>query len=85
MLARRGFRPSPASLDLPFPPDVADKVVPLLREELARRHGHTLLEARRVERELWALTPHLFAVNAKPDLVANIGRALAEGLLALAP
>jgi hypothetical protein len=37
------------------------------------------------ERELWALTPHIFAVNAKPDLVANIGRALAEGLLALAP
>jgi hypothetical protein len=32
-----------------------------------------------------SLTPHLFAVNAKPDLVANIGRALAKGLLALAP
>jgi hypothetical protein len=64
---------------------LSDKVVPMLREELARRHGRAPLEARRVERELWALTPHLFAVNAKPDLVANIGRALAEGLRALAP
>jgi hypothetical protein len=35
--------------------------------------------------EPWALTPHLYAVNAKPDLVANIGRALVEGLLALSP
>jgi hypothetical protein len=64
---------------------LSDKVVPMLREELARRHGPVQIEPRRVERELWALTPHLFAVNARPDLVANIGRALAEGLLALAP
>jgi hypothetical protein len=57
----------------------------MLREELVRRHPQARLEVLRVERELWALTPHLFAVNAEPDLVANIGRALAEGLLALAP
>jgi hypothetical protein len=64
---------------------LSDKVVPMLQQELARRRHHDRLEPRRVERELWALTPHLYAVNAKPDLVANIGRALAEGLLALAP
>jgi hypothetical protein len=64
---------------------LSDKVVPMLREELVRRHPQARLEVLRVERELWALTPHLFAVNAEPDLVANIGRALAEGLLALAP
>jgi hypothetical protein len=64
---------------------LSDKVVPMLQQELARRRPHTRLEPRRVERELWALTPHLYAVNAKPDLMANIGRALAEGLFALAP
>ena len=40
---------------------------------------------RRIERELWALTPHLYAVNGRPDLMANVGRAIAEGLLALSP
>src|SRR5262249_52302105 len=64
---------------------LSDKVVPTLREELLRRSRPARLEPRRVERELWALTPHLFAVNARPELVANSGRALAEGLLALSP
>lgn len=41
--------------------------------------------AARVQREVWSLTPHLCAVNSKPDLIANIGRALARGLTALAP
>ena len=144
MLARRGFKPTPAPLDLPLSPDLDDervaRLVERLRhygfrlflrgaiqrpdgfrpaqatryltpaqskahaeslvdlglgeclprgryrlEELARRRPHARIEPRRVERELWALTPHLYAVNAKPDLVANIGRALAEGLLALSP
>jgi hypothetical protein len=64
---------------------LSDKIVPMLQQELARRRPNARIEPRRVERELWALTPHLYAVNAKPDLVANIGRALAEGLLALSP
>jgi hypothetical protein len=34
---------------------------------------------------VWALTPHVYAVSAKGDLVSNIGRALAEGLRALSP
>jgi hypothetical protein len=63
---------------------LADKVVPMLVEE-RRRRGGPLGEPRRVVRELWALTPRLYAVNAKPDLVGNIARALAEGLLALSP
>jgi hypothetical protein len=41
--------------------------------------------AARVRRELWAITPHIFAVNAQPDLIGNVGRAIAEGLRALAP
>ncbi|MGC4117691.1 MAG: hypothetical protein QM765_24665 [Myxococcales bacterium] len=36
-------------------------------------------------RELWAVTPHLYAVNAKWDLVANIIEAIASGLRQLAP
>ena len=35
--------------------------------------------------EVWAFSPHLYALNAKPDLIANVGRALAAGLRALGP
>jgi hypothetical protein len=62
---------------------LADKVVPLLCD-LAIGRG-AALSPERIERELWALGPHLYAVNAKADLIANIGRALAEGLRELAP
>jgi len=62
---------------------LADKVVPLLCDVAAARGG--ALSPRRIERELWALGPHLYVVNAKADLIANIGRALAEGLRALSP
>jgi hypothetical protein len=64
---------------------LSDKVLPMLVAELERRRGETRLAPRRLERELWALTPHLYAVNSRPDLIANIGRAIAEGLRALSP
>ncbi len=64
---------------------LSDKVLPMLVAELEHRRGGASIVPRRIERELWALTPHLYAVNGKLDLVTNIGRALAEGLLALAP
>jgi hypothetical protein len=66
---------------------LGDRVLPLLQEALAAGREPSLgpLTPRRVERELWALTPHLYVVNAKPDLVANLARAIAEGLFALAP
>jgi hypothetical protein len=64
---------------------LSDKVLPMLVAELDRRRGETKLTPRRLERELWALTPHLYAVNGRPDLIANIGRAIAEGLRALSP
>jgi hypothetical protein len=63
---------------------LSDKVVPLLAAEIARRRGASGPAPRRVERELWALTPWLYAVNAKPDLLGNIARAVAEGLRARA-
>jgi hypothetical protein len=64
---------------------LSDKVLPMLVAELQHRRGETKLAPRRLERELWALTPHLYAVNGRPDLMANIGRAVAKGLLALSP
>jgi len=64
---------------------LSDKVLPMLVAELEHRRGETKLLPRRLEREIWALTPHLYAVNGRPDLIANIGRAIAEGLHALSP
>lgn len=63
---------------------LSDKIVPMLEAELRQRRPG-VSPVRRVERELWALTPHLYAVNAKPDLLGNLGRAIACGLRALAP
>jgi hypothetical protein len=64
---------------------LSDKVVPMLVDACREATGAAAPIPRRVERELWALTPHLFVVNSKPDLLGNIGRAIAEGLRALAP
>jgi hypothetical protein len=64
---------------------LSDKVLPMLVAELAHCRGETKLAPRRLGRELWVLTPRLYAVNGRPDLMANIGRALAEGLRALSP
>ncbi|MBI5512558.1 MAG: hypothetical protein HY909_02255 [Deltaproteobacteria bacterium] len=66
---------------------LGDRVLPMLLEAAAPGRDPALgpLAPRRVERELWALTPHVYVVNAKPDLVANVARAIAEGFAALAP
>lgn len=58
---------------------LSDKVVPMLTAELARRVAGPP-PPRRVERELWSLGPRLYVVNSKPDLMMNIGRAIADGL-----
>lgn len=57
---------------------LADKVVPMLTSAIAGRTGGATA-TRRITHELWALGPQLFAVNSKPDLMTNIGRAIAEG------
>jgi len=64
---------------------LSDKVLPMLVSELEPRRGETQLVPRRIIREVWALTPRLYAVNGRPDLVANIARAIAEGLRAISP
>jgi hypothetical protein len=63
---------------------LSDKVVPMLAEE-SRRRGFGGAPPRRVAGQIWALRPHVYAVNASRDLMANIGKAIAEGLRELSP
>jgi hypothetical protein len=79
----RALRPHVAIFAVDTALRLADRAIPLLADVLARRGG-TATPAR-VERDVWSIGPHVYAVNAKPDLIGNIGRALAEGLFALAP
>ena len=60
---------------------LSDRVLPLLTSAL----GPAAAPPRRIERDLWALTPYLYAVSAKSDLMVNVCRVIAEGLLALGP
>lgn len=60
---------------------LSDKVLPLFQAAL----GPSLGPPRRVLREVWALTPHLYVLNAQQDLLLNLGAAVAEALAALAP
>jgi hypothetical protein len=55
-----------------------------LTEELARR-SETVPGPCGVERDLWTRGRHLYVVNSRPDLMTNIGRVIAEGLLAQHP
>ncbi len=63
---------------------LSDKVLPMFADGLAR-DGAAPAPPRRLVRETWALTPHLYLVSAKEDLVENACRAVADGLKALAP
>jgi hypothetical protein len=63
---------------------LADKVLPMFVEALARGRA-TLVSPRRLFRDTWALTPHLYLVSAKEDLIDNACRAIAEGLRELSP
>jgi hypothetical protein len=67
---------------------LSDKVLPLLAEEITRSGGSLregLACRRRILRENWEVAPHLYAVNARQDLIANICAAIADGLLSLGP
>jgi hypothetical protein len=61
---------------------LSDKVLPMLSETF-RQFG--VLCPKRIGGQLWFLTPHVYAVNGSRDLIANIGKAIAAGLRALAP
>jgi hypothetical protein len=62
---------------------LSDKVLPMLVAELI--HSGYDCAPKRTAGQLWALTPHIYAVNGSRDLMANIGKAIAAGLLALSP
>lgn len=84
----RALRPDLAIFAMDTALRLSDRVIPLFTavlEDRARRNPRPVPPPRRVERELWAITPHVYVVNAKPNLIGNLGRALAEGLFALAP
>jgi hypothetical protein len=77
------LRPDVALFVLDTSLRLSDKVLPMLGVELARRGPAP--QPRRLIRELWAVTPHLFAANAKWDLMGNVIRGIAQGLRALSP
>jgi hypothetical protein len=59
---------------------LADRVLPMLAAALPGQPP-----PRRLARDNWALTPHVYAVSARGDLVANLEIAIAAGRRALAP
>jgi len=63
---------------------ISDKVLPMLVEEF-RRRGFGAMKPKRIAARIWALTPYIYAVNSRRDLMANIGKAIASGFLALSP
>jgi hypothetical protein len=77
----RRLRPEVAVFAMDTALRLSDRVLPLLVAEL----GSGAAGARRIERDLWALTPHVYAVSAKSDLAGNLCRVVAEGLLELGP
>ncbi len=77
----RALRPHLAIFVMDTALRLSDKVLPLLQAELSA----PVQEPRRILREVWALTPYLYVVNAKQDLMANVGIAIAEGWRALSP
>jgi hypothetical protein len=77
----RALRPHLAIFVMDTALRLSDKVLPLLQAEL----GAPAPEPRRVLREVWALTPYLYMVNAKQDLMTNVGIAIAQGWRALSP
>ncbi|HET7824443.1 MAG TPA: hypothetical protein VFK90_03880 [Anaeromyxobacter sp.] len=78
----RAVRPDVALFVVDTALRLSDKILPMFARALAASGAPP---PRRVFRETWALTPHLYAVNAREDLVENVCRAIAEGLAALAP
>jgi hypothetical protein len=82
----RALRPHIAIFAVDTALRLADKVIPMMEAEIQRGgRADPPLIAWRVEREVWAFGEHVYVVNARPDLIANIGRAIAEGLFALSP
>ncbi len=80
----RAVRPHVALFVMDTALRLSDKVLPMFEEALSRE-GAAPAPPRRIFRETWAATPHVYLVNAREDLIDNVCRAIAEGLSALAP
>jgi hypothetical protein len=80
----RAVRPDVALFVVDTALRLSDKILPMFAEALGRI-GAAAPAPRRIFRETWALGPHLYAVNAREDLVDNVCRAIAEGIRALGP
>jgi len=63
---------------------LSDKVLPMLLNE-CRSRGLANADPRLIGGQVWAVTPYVYAVNGSRDLMGNIGKAIAAGLLALSP
>jgi hypothetical protein len=63
---------------------LSDKILPMFMEEFARR-GHKNSGKKRIASQLWALTPRIYLVNGRRDLMRNIGKAIAAGFSVLSP
>jgi hypothetical protein len=59
---------------------LSDKVLPMVCAELTYP-----APPRRISRENWEIAPHVYAVNARQDLIENLTVVIAEGLLSLGP
>jgi len=80
----RALRPDLALFVMDTALRLSDKVLPMFEKALRREDGGPF-SPRRLVRDTWALTPHLYLVNAKENLIDNVRRAIAEGLRAMAP
>jgi hypothetical protein len=58
---------------------LGDKVVPMLHAGARQARGAAVPAPRRIARDLWALDRRLYVANSRPDLLANVGRAIAHG------
>jgi hypothetical protein len=79
----RALRPDLTVLAIDTALRLSDKVLPMLAAE--RDRDAPSPPPRRVVREVYEVGPHLYAVNARGDLLDNLAVAIAEGLRALAP
>jgi len=60
---------------------LSDKVVPMLLKE-CRSRGLAGYRPKLIRGQVWSMTPCVYAVNGSRDLMGNIGKAIAGGLLA---
>jgi hypothetical protein len=63
---------------------LSDKVVPMLLRE-CRSRGLANSRPKLIGGQVWSMTPYVYAVNGSRDLMGNMGKAIAAGLLALSP